>query len=150
MVAHGRTLSSRDASLRYAESLDTRSKIIPLEAALELAVRLRRDGRKLLVVSGSFDVLLAGHARDLEKVRKGTGASIVVVVLTPPGVPLLSDRARAELVAALYMVDYVVTAGEGSLEKFFKNLPAEAILRQAADEGPTRLLMTHVHRRHNL
>ena len=125
--------------------MDTRSKIISPERALELA----RE-RKLQVVAGSFDVLLAAHALDLRKVRDNTAAGALMVVLTPPSVPLLSERARAEMVAALHMVDYVVTAGEGSIGEFLKALPAEVISRQAADQEQTRQLMTHVHRRHNL
>jgi bifunctional ADP-heptose synthase (sugar kinase/adenylyltransferase) len=131
--------------------VDTRAKLLSADAAIALACNLKRQGRKLLVVTGSFDVLLAIHALDLQNVRDGTGAAALMVVLTPPSVPLLPDRARAELVAALHMVDYVVTAGDGSLEEFLSRLPAdEVVTRQAADEEQTRLLMAHVHSRHSL
>jgi bifunctional ADP-heptose synthase (sugar kinase/adenylyltransferase) len=123
--------------------LDTRSKIISREAALELAA-----SRKLLVVQGSFDVLLASHALALQKVRDGTPGAALMLVLTPPSVPLLSDCARAELAAALHMVDYVVIGGP---EEFGGRLSAaQWMSRQREDEELVRLLMEHVHRRHNL
>lgn len=61
-------------------------------------------------VTGHFDPLLAEHVRRLAQSRK-PGQLLVVQVTNPPH-PLLAQRARAELVAALAMVDYVVL-GEG-------------------------------------
>ena len=105
----------------------------------------------LKVVAGYFDVVLAAHARDLERVRNGTTEASLMVVLLPLSGSLLSQRARAEMVAGLGMVDYVVTVAEGSVEEFLRRLPAdEVVLRQAADEEQTRLLMEHVQGRHSL
>jgi bifunctional ADP-heptose synthase (sugar kinase/adenylyltransferase) len=61
-------------------------------------------------VSGHFDPLLAEHVRRLEQARKP--GQLLVVEVTNPAQPLLSQRARAELVAALSVVDYVVQ-GDG-------------------------------------
>ena len=127
--------------------MDTRTKIVSADAALGLASRLRDEDRKLVVVTGAFDVLLASHALHLRKVRADTGAAVLMVVLTPVPAPLLPQRARAELVAALHMVDYVVTAGEEFLSRFPANV---GISRHAADEEEMGLLREHVHRRHSL
>jgi bifunctional ADP-heptose synthase (sugar kinase/adenylyltransferase) len=56
--------------------------------------------------------LLADHVRRLAQARR-PGQLLVVEVTNPPQ-PLLAQRARAELVAALAMVDYVVL-GEGNV-----------------------------------
>ena len=61
-------------------------------------------------VSGHFDPLLAEHVDRIEESRE-PGRPLVVEV-TNPEHPLLAQRARAELVAALAMVDFVVL-GEG-------------------------------------
>lgn len=82
--------------------MDTRNKILSCEQALAAA-------RGMAVAAGTFDVLLTAHARRLREVRNHTG--LLVVVLDADG-PLLPLRARAEMVAALHMVDYVVTAHE--------------------------------------
>jgi bifunctional ADP-heptose synthase (sugar kinase/adenylyltransferase) len=81
--------------------LDTRSKIVTVGEARE---RLR--GQPASWISGRFDPLLAEHVRLLA--RSVTPGRALVVEVTDPAQPLLSQRARAELVAALAMVDYVV------------------------------------------
>jgi bifunctional ADP-heptose synthase (sugar kinase/adenylyltransferase) len=81
--------------------LDTRSKIISLH---ELEVRLK--DRAARWISGQFDPLLAEHVERLRQAREP--GQLLVVEVTNPARPLLSQRARAELVAALAMVDYVV------------------------------------------
>ena len=84
-------------------------------------------------VSGYFDPLLAEHVRRLAH-RTAPGQLLVVEIADPP-TPLLPQRARAELVAALSMVDYVVL-GNGQ--------PAEEIL----DADVTAEFIEHVVRRH--
>jgi hypothetical protein len=80
--------------------LDTRSKIIPLHEIPALQDRTARW------ISGHFDPLMAEHVGRLRRARDP--GSLLVVEVTNPARPLLSQRARAELVAALGMVDYVV------------------------------------------
>jgi bifunctional ADP-heptose synthase (sugar kinase/adenylyltransferase) len=129
--------------------MDTRNKIVSGESALEIACRVKQQGKTLTVVTGYFDVLQAVHARALADVRKGTSDGVLMVVLLPRHESLLSPRARAELVAGLGMVDYVVSEMEDS-EAFLSRLPAgEVISRQAADEEQTRLLIEHVLVRHS-
>jgi glycerol-3-phosphate cytidylyltransferase-like family protein len=79
--------------------VDTRSKI------LETAPSSFR--RPLLLVTGYFDVLRAEHARRLRQAREDAGASTVMVIVRRRAGELLSQRARAEMVAALRGVDYV-------------------------------------------
>ena len=81
--------------------LDTRAKIIAPAQARELI----RD-QPTAWVAGYFDPLLAEHIRLLEQCK--SRARILVVEVDNPAKPLLAQRARAELVAALAMVDYVV------------------------------------------
>ena len=81
--------------------LDTRTKIVPLH---ELQERLQNRAAHWL--SGHFDPLLAEHVRRLAQQRQP--GQLLVVQVTNPAKPLLAQRARAELVAALSMVDFVV------------------------------------------
>jgi len=87
--------------------VDTRTKIISAERVADLA----RSGAYL--VSGSFDPLVAGLAEQLaalkQKVtREGTKENrALVVLIRSTENPILPARARAELVAALAVVDYV-------------------------------------------
>ena len=57
-------------------------------------------------------------------------------------------RARAELVAALSVVDFVVLSEEGPLEDLLTQLGASEVLRgEASDESIARDLIRHVHKR---
>ncbi len=86
--------------------MDSRTKILDASGAAAAADRARRAGKTVKLVSGTFDPLLAAHARRLRMIARD-GAVLFVAVLDPPR-PLLPGRARAELVAALEVVDYVV------------------------------------------
>ncbi len=70
----------------------------------------RLQNRAARWVSGHFDPMLAEHVRRLAKAREP--GRLLVVEVTNPAQPLLGQRARAELVAALSMVDFVVL-GDG-------------------------------------
>lgn len=88
----------------HPEGLDTRQKIVD---------RSLVPPGDYLYVSGWFDPLIAAHAARLAELRlRHTG---LVVVITDPPHPILPARARAELVAALAAVDFVVLSGEASL-----------------------------------
>jgi hypothetical protein len=108
--------------------LDTRSKIISYEQALNLA---RNEPVRWLTVH--FDPLLAEHARRIQAAR-APGHRLIVVV-TNPALPLLPQRARAELVAALADVDYAVMQ--------------DGISEEAEDAGITREFVDHVRRRNS-
>lgn len=60
------------------------------------------------IVEGCFDPLLASHVEQL-KARKSDRP--LVVVIRDPEDPVLDARSRAELVAALRIVDAVVIGG---------------------------------------
>ena len=93
--------------------MDTRSKIIDLEAARKLLAGVGR----LVAAGGAFDVLQAGHARFLEGLRR-PGTEVLVVVYDDASLerPILPAAARAQLVAALAAVDYVVVCRRGEVE----------------------------------
>ena len=120
--------------------MDTRTKILSSEAA----------PRACIVVTGAFDPVLAGDARALEEIRAShPDGPLLVVVLPLPG-ELLPLRARAELVAALRMVDYVVTAPDAATNALLAALePAHLVRLEEAQAVRKRQLMDHVHRKPN-
>ncbi|HWB86752.1 MAG TPA: hypothetical protein VG675_21585 [Bryobacteraceae bacterium] len=121
--------------------MDTRSKILTADAAARLKIE------PPVVVTGYFDPLLAAHARELEEVRRRTTPRALLVVVLPSAGELLSQRARAELVAALRVVDYVVTTGSGGPDFDLEFLrPSEIVRLETADTLRTRQLREHVHR----
>ena len=108
--------------------MDTRSKIIRSEEAGEML-----KNKPVRRVSGHFDPLLAEHVRRL-RACAGPGYALVVEI-TNAERPLMPQCARAELVAALGMVDYVVVSDNASAQ------PAD-------DADVTGRFVDHVLRRH--
>lgn len=127
--------------------MDTRNKIIPPDRAATLAGELRARGATLKVVTGYFDVLVADHIRRLREIADGSGA-VFALVLDPPQ-PLLSSSARAELVAALGVIDYVVPAEEQAARELLSHFqPGEIVREEPADLLRASRLTEHVQRRH--
>jgi len=79
----------------------------------------RRAGKTVAFANGCFDLLHVGHVRYLQAAAKEADVLVVainddrsVADLKGPGRPILSAADRAELIAALRGVDYVVTFHE--------------------------------------
>ncbi len=100
--------------------------------AAELAALVaddRRAGRTIALANGCFDLLHVGHVRYLEAAAREASRLIVAVnddesvrALKGPGRPILPGAARAEMVAALRGVAYVVLFGERSVERLLQRL----------------------------
>jgi hypothetical protein len=86
--------------------VDTRTKIVSADQAAELA----RSGAT--VVSGYFDPLILAIADELASLKQEVpraGSPLLVLIRSSENA-ILPARARAELVAALAVVDYVCDA----------------------------------------
>jgi len=93
-------------------------------------------------------MVLAADALELTEIRANyRDRPLLAVVLPLPGA-LLGARARAELVAALRMVDYVVSADDAAPHALLATLePAQLVRLEATHAERKRQLMEHVHRR---
>jgi rfaE bifunctional protein nucleotidyltransferase chain/domain len=88
---------------------------VPLDRLLELAAADRAAGRTIALANGVFDLLHVGHIRYLEGAKAEADVLIVAVnddesvrTLKGEGRPVMNQADRAELIAALRCVDYVV------------------------------------------
>jgi glycerol-3-phosphate cytidylyltransferase-like family protein len=100
---------------------------------------------QVALVTGYFDPLLDAHARRLGEIA-APGRAVFVAIAEPPR-PLLQARARAELVAALAMVDYVMLAASMPADWFAALVPDAVFREEAADERRTGDLIKHVQSR---
>jgi rfaE bifunctional protein nucleotidyltransferase chain/domain len=89
--------------------------ILSLDEAILQFGREKRNGRRVVFTNGCFDLLHPGHIRSLEQARELGDALIVglnsdasVRQLKGEGRPLLPERERAEILAALESVDGVI------------------------------------------
>lgn len=91
------------------------SKILDRKALQAQVARWRGEGERIILANGAFDVLHVGHVRYLHAAKElggrlivGVNADASVRSLKGKGRPLLPERERAEVLAALADVDAVV------------------------------------------
>jgi D-glycero-beta-D-manno-heptose 1-phosphate adenylyltransferase len=107
----------------------SQSKIISSESLRERLAKHRARGEQIVLANGCFDALHVGHIRYLEGARREGDVLVVAVnsdssvrALKGPGRPILPEAARADLVAALSAVDYVVLFSEPTVEALLESL----------------------------
>jgi D-glycero-beta-D-manno-heptose 1-phosphate adenylyltransferase len=105
------------------------SKIVSRDALRQKLAEHKRSGQRIVLANGCFDTLHVGHIRYLEGARHegdilvvGVNADSSVCNLKGPNRPVLDENARAQLVAALRSVDYVVPFAEPSVEALLEDL----------------------------
>ena len=93
-------------------------QLVTLDDLPGLAAREREHGRTVALANGCFDLLHVGHVRYLQGAAREADVLVVainddesVARLKGEGRPILAARERAELVAGLRGVDYVVIFG---------------------------------------
>jgi rfaE bifunctional protein nucleotidyltransferase chain/domain len=91
---------------------------------LDAVARDRAEGRSIAFANGCFDLLHVGHVRYLQAAAKEADRLVVAVnddpsttALKGPGRPIIAAADRAELVAGLRHVDYVVIFGDQTVER---------------------------------
>jgi len=99
-------------------------RVVSEEELSDLVAADRAAGRTVAFANGCFDVLHVGHVRYLADAA-AQGDRLVVAVnddesvkgLKGPGRPILSAADRAEMLAALESVDYVLTFSDPDVNR---------------------------------
>ncbi|MFJ5733960.1 D-glycero-beta-D-manno-heptose 1-phosphate adenylyltransferase [Streptomyces microflavus] len=123
-----------EAATSYVEaggpaSLTTAPPLQGRTDPLELAARVRAGGGKVVGAGGCFDLLHAGHLSLLEQARR-LGGVLIVCINSDASVrrlkgedrPVVGERERAALLAALDCVDGVIVFGEDTPETVLAEL----------------------------
>jgi D-beta-D-heptose 7-phosphate kinase/D-beta-D-heptose 1-phosphate adenosyltransferase len=95
--------------------MDILSKITDVEKLVPRLSMLRKSGRKIVFTNGCFDILHVGHVRYLAAARS-EGDLLVIGLNSDASVrsikgekrPIVTQDQRAEVLASLEFVDYVV------------------------------------------
>ena len=98
--------------------------------------RLRATGKRLVFTNGVFDLLHVGHVRYLKQAR-ALGDALVVAInsdrsvreLKGPDRPVFDEGERAEILAALRDVDYVVVFDDISPRRAIKRLLPDVLVK---------------------
>ena len=106
-----------------------KSKIVSTSELAEISAKLRREGQRLVVTNGCFDLLHVGHVRYLQAARAlgdalavGVNGDASVRFLKGAGRPLNKEQDRAEVLAALAGVDYVAVFQEVRATEFLEQV----------------------------
>lgn len=109
--------------------IPSRAAILSEDELVERVSVERASGRTVAFANGCFDILHVGHIRYLQASADEADRLIVAVNddgsverLKGPGHPVLPAAQRAELVAALRGVDYVVVFSDSSVERLLRRL----------------------------
>jgi len=103
---------------RYlTQKLKSREELPPL------ADQLRREGKRIVLANGCFDLLHVGHIRYLIGAKElgdvllvGVNSDQSIRLLKGPPRPLFPQEERAEILAALTCVDYITIFPELTVE----------------------------------
>jgi rfaE bifunctional protein nucleotidyltransferase chain/domain len=112
-------------------------KLLPRPALRRRLAPLRRAGQRIVFTNGVFDLIHPGHVRYLRAARR-LGDVLVVGVNSDRSArrlgkgrhrPLVGERDRAEVVAALEMVDFVAIFDEDTPYELIRALQPDVLVK---------------------
>jgi D-beta-D-heptose 7-phosphate kinase/D-beta-D-heptose 1-phosphate adenosyltransferase len=133
LIEECRTASDPDRSTSLP--IAAKDKIADLDQLEREVAEHRAAGRKIVFTNGCFDLLHAGHVSYLEEAR-WLGAVLIVGLnsdasvrrLKGPTRPVINQRDRATLLAALAAVDHVVIFDEATPHHLLHRLKPDVLV----------------------
>lgn len=121
-------------------------RIVSRDELIKLLGRDKRGARQVVFTNGCFDLLHPGHIRTLEEARS-LGDILVVGLNRDASVrkakgdsrPVIAEDERAEVLAALEAVDFVVLFGEPTPRELICELLPDVLVK-GADWGSTEIV----------
>ena len=121
-------------------------RVISGDELIAVVAREKRGGRRVVFTNGCFDLVHPGHIRTLEQARS-LGDILVVGLNSDASVrqakgdsrPLIREEERAELLAALEAVDFVVLFSEPTPRELIARLLPDVLVK-GADWGSTEIV----------
>jgi len=112
------------------------AQVLTLSELLAERAQLRQAGRRVVFTNGCFDLLHPGHVRYLQQAR-ALGDALIVALNSDRGVrelkgptrPILREQERAEVIAALACVDYVLIFDEPTPQRVIATLLPDVLVK---------------------
>lgn len=119
-----------------ARSLE--NKILPLSKLKDVVLRLKSAKKRIVFTNGCFDLIHWGHIKYLQDARK-KGDILVVGINSDSSVkrikgknrPVINERDRVRLIAALECVDYAVLFREDTPLKLIGLIKPDVLVKGA-------------------
>ena len=119
-----------------------KNKILKLSALLKKLPALRRQGKTIAFTNGCFDLMHIGHVKYLEDAGKGNRVLIVGLnsdistsSIKGPDRPIVTQKSRAAVLAALESVDFVVIFNEDTPYKTIAAIKPDILIKGADWKG---------------
>ena len=111
-------------------------KVLSLEELVPIRERLKAEGKTTVLTNGHFDVLHVGHVDCLQR-AKALGDVLIVGLNSDASTrflkgqkrPIVPQEERAQLLAALQCVDYVIIFEERTAERLLAALKPEVYVK---------------------
>lgn len=141
-------LTRREILCELSPGATTGPKILPMERLDPTLDRLRLAGKRIVMTNGCFDLLHPGHVASLQEARK-LGDCLLVAInsdrsvreIKGPGRPVIDEMGRAEMLAALTCVDYVVIFDEASVASLVERVGPDVLVK--ADQYSVQQVVGH-------
>jgi D-beta-D-heptose 7-phosphate kinase/D-beta-D-heptose 1-phosphate adenosyltransferase len=124
-------------------------KLLTIDQAAAFSTAQRTQGRSVVFTNGVFDLLHPGHIRYLQQARDlgdalmvGINSDRSVRAIKGPERPIVPERERAEVVAALACVSAVVMFDEDTPEALVDRLRPDVLVK-GADWAADRIVGRH-------
>jgi rfaE bifunctional protein nucleotidyltransferase chain/domain len=108
---------------------DAASRILDRNRLIARVAIARKHGARIVLANGCFDVLHVGHIRYLEGAKQlgdvlvvGVNSDEQVRAQKGEGRPLVPERERAEIIAAIRAVDFVTIFTEPTVEQLLLSI----------------------------
>ncbi len=119
-----------------------KNKILRLPALLKKLPALRRQGKTIAFTNGCFDLMHIGHVKYLEDAGRGNRVLIVGLNsdastnrIKGPSRPIIGQKSRAAVLAALKSVDFVVIFNETTPYKIISAIKPDILIKGADWKG---------------
>jgi len=121
-------------------------KIVTRAALTAVSRRMAREGKRLVFTNGCFDLMHPGHVRLLSRARR-LGDALAVALnsdksvrrLKGPQRPILKQKERAEILAALECVDFVVIFPEPTPQQIIRAVKPKVLVK-GGDWSPSSIV----------
>jgi len=121
-------------------------KIVTRAALAAVSRRMARKGKRLVFTNGCFDLMHPGHVRLLSRARR-LGDALAVALnsdksvrrLKGPQRPILKQKERAEILAALECVDFVVIFPEPTPQQIIRAVKPKVLVK-GGDWSPSSIV----------
>ncbi|HEY0981132.1 PfkB family carbohydrate kinase [Schlesneria sp.] len=130
--------SARNPQARSIPNLrqTSNAKLISIQQAKRLADQHRREGRTVVFTNGCFDLLHVGHVAMLTEAAK-LGDVLIVAINSDASVrrlkgmtrPIIAQRERAEMLAALACVDHVLIFDDDTPHRLLEGIRPDVLVK---------------------